>query len=57
MQALSEMQALTNNGTWDLVSLLTGTKAIGYCWVIALKVNLDGFAARLKVRLVSKEYT
>ena len=50
------MQALDNSGTWDLVPLPTGKKVIGYRWVFAIKFNLDGSIARLKVRLIAKGY-
>ena len=50
------MQALDDNDTWDLVLLPTGKKAIGCRWVFAVKFNLDGSVARLKVRLVAKGY-
>ena len=53
---LDEMQALDDNGTWDLVSLPTGKKAIGCCWVFAVKFNPDGSVSRLKARLVAKGY-
>ena len=53
---VDEMQALDDNGTWDLVSLPTGKKAIGYRWVFAIKFNYDGSVARLKARLVTKGY-
>ena len=41
---------------WDLVSLPTGTKAIGCRWVFAVKFNSDRSVARLKARLVAKGY-
>ena len=50
------MQALDNNGTWDLLSLPIGKKAIGCCWVFTIKFNHDGSVARLKVRLIAKGY-
>ena len=51
------MQALDDNGTWDLVPLPpTGKKAIGCLWVFAVKFNFDGPIARLKARLVAKGY-
>ena len=53
---IEEMNALNDNGTWDLVQLFAGKKAIGCCWVFVVKVNPDGLAARLKVRLVAKGY-
>ena len=45
---LEEMDALNENGTWNLIHLPTGKKAIGCRWVFAAKVNLDGSIARLK---------
>ena len=50
------MQALDDNGTWNLVQLPTGKKAIGCRWVFVVKVNPDGSVARLKARLVAKGY-
>ena len=50
------MQALDDNGTWDLVPLPTGKKAIGCHWMFVVKFNLDGSVARLKARLVAKGY-
>ena len=50
------MQALDDNGTWDLVPLPTRKKVIGYRWVFAVKFNPDGSVARLKARLVVKGY-
>ena len=53
---MDEMQALDDNGTWDLVPLLTSKKIIGCRWVFAVKFNPDGSIARLKARLVAKGY-
>ena len=53
---MDEMQALDDNGTWDLVSLPIGKKAIGFRWVFAVKFNLDGSISRLKARHVAKGY-
>ena len=53
---IEEMDALTDNGTWDLVCLPTGKKVIGCRWVFIVKVNPDGSITRLKVRLVAKGY-
>ena len=53
---IEEMDALTDNGTWDLVRLPIGKKAIGCRWVLTVKVNLDGFIAWLKACLVAKGY-
>ena len=38
---VDEMQALDDNGTLNLVPLPTGKKAIGGCWVFAVKFNPD----------------
>ena len=48
------MQALDDNGTWDLVPLPTGKKAINCRWVFAVKFNPDGSVTRMKARLVGK---
>ena len=53
---VDEMQALYDNGTWDLMPLPTGKNAIGCCWVFTVKFNSDGSVARLKARLVAKGY-
>ena len=53
---IEEMEALDGNDTWNLVHLPIGKKAIGCCWVFAVKVNPDGSVARLKTRLVAKGY-
>ena len=53
---IEEINALTDNGTWDLVCLPVGKKAIGSRWVFTVKVNLDGSIARLKAHLVAKGY-
>ena len=51
------MQALDDNGKWDLVRLPTRKKAIGCRWVFVIKFNPDGSVARLKAFLVVKGYT
>ena len=53
---IEEMDALTDNGTWDLVRLPAGKKPIGCYWVFTVKVNPDGSIARLKAHLVAKGY-
>ena len=50
------MQALDDNGIWDLVPLPIGKKAIDCRWVFAVKFNLDGSIVGLKARLVVKGY-
>ena len=53
---IEEMDALIDNGTWDLVRLPVGKKAIGCRWVFIVKVNPDGSITRLKAHLVAKGY-
>ena len=53
---IDEMDALINNGTWDLVYLPAENKAIGFCYVFTVKINPDGSIARLKARLIAKGY-
>ena len=53
---VDEIQALDNNGTWDLAPLPIGKKAIGCHWVFVVKFNPNGSVARLKARLVGKGY-
>lgn len=53
---IEEMNALEDNGTWTLVDLPAGKRAIGCKWVFTVKVNPDGSVARLKARLVAKGY-
>lgn len=48
----NEIQALENNGTWSLVDLPPGKKALGSRWVYKIKYNSDGSIERLKARLV-----
>jgi len=54
---LDEMNALQNNGTWELVPLPSRKSVIGYRWIFAIKVGPDGTIDRLKARLVAKGYT
>ena len=53
---IEEMNALTDNGTWDLVCLPAEKKVIGCRWVFTVKINPNGSIARLKVHLVAKGY-
>lgn len=53
---IEEINALDENGTWNLVDLPSGKRAIRCKWVFKVKVNLDGSVVRLKARLVAKGY-
>ena len=53
---IEEMNALEANGTWELVTLPAGKRAIGCKWVFTTKLNPDGTLARLKARLVAKGF-
>jgi len=54
---LDELIALQNNGTSELVSLLSGKFVVGCKWVFAIKVGPDGTIGCLKSCLVAKGYT
>lgn len=51
-----EIQSIVKNGTWELVDLPRGAKAIGLKWVFKLKRNADGSINKYKARLVAKGY-
>ncbi|KAL0373067.1 UNVERIFIED_CONTAM: Retrovirus-related Pol polyprotein from transposon RE2 [Sesamum calycinum] len=51
-----ELQALEQNGTWELTSLPPDKRTIGSRWVFKLKLNPDGSIDRYKARLVAKGY-
>jgi hypothetical protein len=51
-----EMEAHLKNGTWELVKLPHGRKAIGSKWVFKVKCNPDGTVERYKARLVAKGF-
>ena len=54
--AQAEIDALTTNGTWELVQLPEDCKAIGSCWVFLIKRKSDGTIDRYKARLVAKGF-
>ena len=54
---LNEMNALQDNGTWELVPLPSRKSVVGCRWIFAIKVGPDGTIDRLKARLVAKGYT
>lgn len=55
--ALLEYNTLVENGTWEIVDLPEGQKAIGSGWVFKVKHNQDGSIERFKARLVAKGYS
>ncbi|GKB12771.1 ribonuclease H-like domain-containing protein [Tanacetum coccineum] len=46
-----EMDALLRNGTWEIVELLDGRKAIGSKWIYKIKFKSSGKIDRYKARL------
>ena len=54
---VEEMDALSSNGTWELITLPPGKSAVGFRWVYTMKVGPDGQVDRLKAHLVAKGYT
>jgi len=54
--ALQEIQALIENGTFELVQLPPGRKAIGSRWVFKVKRNADGSIERYKARVVAQGF-
>ena len=54
--AADEIQSLIENGTFELVQLPPGRKAIGSRWVFRVKHNPDGSIERYKARLVAKGF-
>jgi hypothetical protein len=55
--ATLEYNTLIQNGTWEIVDLPYGEKAIGSGWVFKVKHNVDGSIERFKARLVAKGYS
>src|SRR5882762_2597585 len=54
---LDEINALLKNGTWNVVRLPEGEKAIGSGWVFKIKQNADGSIERYKGRFVAKGFS
>ncbi|KAL3367917.1 hypothetical protein AABB24_009002 [Solanum stoloniferum] len=52
-----EIQALSDNNTWEIVDLPLGKVPIGYKWVYKIKYKADGSVGRFKARLVAKGFT
>src|ERR1700719_4404883 len=54
--AMDEIKALMDNGTFELVQLPPGRKAIGSRWVFKVKRNADGSVERFKGRVVAQGF-
>ncbi|CAI7904023.1 unnamed protein product [Closterium sp. NIES-54] len=52
----SELKSIEENGTWELVELPKGRKAITSKWLVKIKSDADGKIERYKSRLVPKGY-
>lgn len=55
--AMEEIKAHIANGTWELVQLPPGCKAIGSLWVCKVKRKADGSVERYKAQLVAKGFS
>jgi hypothetical protein len=53
---VEEVKQLRASGTWELVDLPAGRKAIGNRWVFKLKKDAGGIEVRFKARLVSQGF-
>jgi Reverse transcriptase (RNA-dependent DNA polymerase) len=55
--AEDELKAHAENGTWEIVKLPPGQKAIGSRWFMKIKRLADGSIDRYRARLVAKGYS
>jgi Reverse transcriptase (RNA-dependent DNA polymerase)/GAG-pre-integrase domain/gag-polypeptide of LTR copia-type len=55
--AIEEVRAHLENGTWKVVRLPRGKRAIGSRWVFKIKRTADGSIERYKGRIVAKGYS
>ena len=52
-----ELNALTKNHTWDLVTLPPRQFMVGCKWIYKIKSRSDGSIEHYKARLVAKSFT
>jgi len=52
-----EYNTLVENGTWEIINLPHGEKAIGSGWVFQVKHNADSSIEHFKARIVAKGYS
>ena len=52
-----ELDALSKNHTWDLVTLPPCKSVVGCQWIYKIKTRSDGFIERYKACLVAKGFT
>ena len=52
-----ELDALSKNHTWDLVTLSPGKFVVGCKWIYKIKTHFDGSIERYKARLIAKGFT
>ena len=52
-----ELDALTKNHTWDLVTLPPRQSVVGCKWIYKIKTRSDGSIEHYKARLVAKDFT
>ena len=51
-----ELDALSKNHTWDLVTFPPGKSVVGCKWIYKIKTRFDGSIERYKARLVTKGF-
>ena len=52
-----ELDTLSKNHTWDLVTLPLRKSMVGCNWIYKIKTHFDGSIEHCKTRLVAKSFT